>query len=62
MSTIKDLQQIVFNHTYEVMRDRNLPPGCIDINAQIEAERFVYKYTNENRLTDFFYRYMRGAL
>lgn len=62
MNVINEMQSVLFNHAYDVFKDKTLPPCCIDTKACIEAKQFVHLYTNTNRLTDFLFRYNRGAI
>lgn len=62
MYVISYMQSVIYNHAYKVFKSKTLPPNCVDIKAQIEAQKFVNLYTNTNRLTDFLLRYNRGAL
>lgn len=59
--TINNMQNIVFQHAYNVFRQKNLPPNCRDLTAELEAQKFVNLYTTTGRLTDFLLRYMKGA-
>lgn len=60
--TINNMQNVVFQHAYNVFRQKTLPPNCRDITAEVEAQRFVNLYTSTGRLTDFLLRYTKGAL
>lgn len=60
--TISNMQNVVFKHAYSVFRQKTLPPNCKDLEAEIEAQRFVNLYTTTGRLTDFLLRFTKGAL
>ena len=60
--TISNMQNVVFKHAYSVLRQKTLPPNCRDLEAEIEAQRFVNIYTTTGRLTDFLLRFTKGAL
>lgn len=62
MKVISDMQRVVYNHAYNVFRDKKLPPGCTDSRAILAATNIVAVYTSEGLLTDLFTRIIRGTV
>ena len=62
MHVITDMQNAVFNHAYNILRSKDLPPNCVDIEAQTKAQRFINIYSQGHLLVDYSIRMQKGAL
>lgn len=62
MHIINDMQNAVFNHAYNILKSKDLPPNCIDVEAQTKAQRFINIYTKENLLADYYTRIQKGTI
>lgn len=56
------MQNAVFNHAYNILRSKDLPPNCVDIEAQTKAQRFINIYSQGHLLVDYYIRMQKGAL
>lgn len=59
---VQNMQNVIYHHAYNVFRDKNLPPNCIDQRAIYKALEIVNEYTFRGWLTDFFTRVSRGTV
>lgn len=62
MHIIDNMQSAIYDHAYNILKSKDLPPNCIDIEAQTKARRFINIYAKEHLLTDYYLRMQKGAV
>lgn len=62
MHIVDDMHNAIFNHAYNILKSKDLPPNCIDVEAQTKAQRFINIYAKEHLLTDYYTRMQKGAV
>jgi len=62
MHIVDDMQNAIYNHAYNILKSKDLPPNCIDVEAQTKAQRFINIYAKEHILADYYTRMMKGAV
>lgn len=62
MYAIQNMQSVVYNHAYNVLRNKDLPPYCVDTKAMFDAQSLVNEYTYKGLLNQIYARLAGGAL
>lgn len=62
MHVVQNMQSVIYNHAYNVFRNKALPPSCVDTKAIFQAQEIVCEYTFKGILSDMVMRITRGAV